>query len=148
MCQRNKRCVMTTGTRSYATVVEEVLLWLFPIESFYTTSYLIFSRLLSMDSSRTSWGKRIISLSWSPWENKTTITNKILRHWTWYSWHLWCLLHTHFLACFLVFFPSILLVKILISEGERKTRSQTITQAVTQKWFGSENKSEQLCFFM
>lgn len=70
MCQRNKCCVKITGARSYATVVEEVLLWIFPKVSFYTTSYLIFSRLLSTDSSRTSWGKRTISLSWSPCRNK------------------------------------------------------------------------------
>jgi len=65
-----KLCVKVTGTRSYATVVDEVLFWIFPIESFSTTSYLIFRRLLSTDSSRTSWGKRTISLSWSPWKNQ------------------------------------------------------------------------------
>lgn len=72
MCQKHKRGVKISWTRSLATAVEEVLLWIFPIESFYTTSYLIFRRLLSTDSSRTSWGKRTISLSWSPCENKAS----------------------------------------------------------------------------
>lgn len=72
MCQKNKQGVKISWTRSLATAAEEVLLWIFPIESFYTTSYLIFRRLLSTDSSRTSWGKRTISLSWSPCENKAS----------------------------------------------------------------------------
>lgn len=54
MCHKNKHHIMITETRSYATEVELLLLWTFPTESFYTTSYLIFSRLLSTDSSRTS----------------------------------------------------------------------------------------------
>lgn len=73
MCHKNKHCVMITETRTHATEVEQVLWWIFPTESFYTTSYLIFSRLLSTDSSRTSWGKRTIILCWSPCKNTTTV---------------------------------------------------------------------------
>lgn len=35
-----------------------------------TTSYLMLRRLLSTESSSTSWGKRTISLSWTPCEDR------------------------------------------------------------------------------
>ncbi len=96
-CHVSKCCVKITGTRSYATVVEEVLLWIFPKDSFYITSYLIFSRLLSTDSSRTSWGKRTISLSWSSCRNKANnVTVTVVLAAKYRSYH-WQNIETHIL---------------------------------------------------
>lgn len=77
-----------------------------------STSYLIFRRLLSTDSSRTSWGKRTISLSWTPCEDRADKFSLFCgnKYETRKQCHIRWTLHTWLLKCFCVSFFQILML--------------------------------------